>query len=394
MIFSEELKTKVSNYIDSHRDEAVDFWRDLVNCEGQDGELDELMKTAGFLKEKMDEIGLNAEFIEVGAGHAPIVTGVLNPEAPGKEMVFTGHYDTVFPAGSRGKDPFYIEDGKAYGPGVCDMKGGITIAYFVVKALKEFGFKELPVRLFFLGDEEVNHHNGKAIDYIKEYTNDILVDFNMENRYLTGEICIGRKGCYEYIVRTHGVKAHPGHKYDFGRSAIEEMAYKVIGLNGCTPKDPDREFSVSVGTIHGGIGANVIPDFCECLIDVRIKSFAALEECERRMREVCSKTVIEGTSTELILKDPMPPFETTPQVMEAFNAVKAVSEAIGSNVSGTVFAGGASDAAHINKGTKVVCQCGVRGDFTHNEKEYALVESLYEGIELFIFVALNYELFR
>lgn len=60
------------------------------------------------------------------------------------------------------------------------MKGGITVAFFVAKALKEFGFKDAPVRLFFVGDEEVNHQGGKAIEMFKEYTRDIRVAFNME----------------------------------------------------------------------------------------------------------------------------------------------------------------------------------------------------------------------
>ncbi len=68
--------------------------------------------------------------IEVGEANAPIVTGVFNKDAAEKEIVFTGHYDTVFAAGSAGERPFHIKDGKAYGPVVCDMKGGIAIAFF------------------------------------------------------------------------------------------------------------------------------------------------------------------------------------------------------------------------------------------------------------------------
>ena len=229
-IFTEEILSQIESFIGANKEEMVSFLEKLVNFEGKHGEKEKLILTANYLKNAFCEIGLDTQLIEVGENNAPIVTGIMNADAPGKPILFTGHYDTVFGAGSRGKNPFYVKDGKAYGPGVCDMKGGITIAYFVAKALKTIGFTEAPVRLFFVGDEEVNHQGGNAIDRIKEYTRDALVVFNMENRYESGQLCVGRKGNFEYRVITHGLAAHPGHNFDDGRNAIEEMAHKVIAL--------------------------------------------------------------------------------------------------------------------------------------------------------------------
>ena len=275
------------------------------------------------------------------------------------------------------------------------MKGGITIAFFVVKALKEFGFKDCPVRLFFVGDEEGNRTGGNTVEMIKKYTQDILVDFNMENRYESGEVCIGRKGVCEYKVAVTGVASHPGHAYDDGRNAIEEMSHKVIALQACTPKNKDREYSVNVGTIKGGTVTNGVPAYCEAYIDVRMLSMAALRECENKMMEACSKTVIDGTTTELKQMDMLIPFETTENVLKAYNTLKAISDEVGGTITGSIVVGGASDAAYIaSVGAKVVCQCGTKGALTHNEGEYAIVESLYESIRLFIITAYNYELFK
>ena len=394
-MFSNELLEKIGKYIEENREAAIDFWRDLVNYEGQHGEKENLLKTAGFLKEQFESLGLKTDVIEVGEVNAPIVTGVLNPDAPGKEILFTGHYDTVFATGTKGDKPFYIEDGKAYGPGCCDMKGGITAAFFVVKALKEFGFKDAPVRLFFVGDEEVNHQGGNAIEKFKEYTKDILVAFNMENRYESGELCVGRKGCYEFKCTVNGVAAHPGHAYDDGRNAIEEMSHKVLALQAVTPKQKDRDYSVCVSTIKGGTVVNSVPGYCEAMMDVRVKSLKALEECRQKMEEACAKTYIDGTTTELKMTDAMIPFESTEQVMKAYEAVKKISDQIGGTVTGSIVVGGSSDAAYMAaNGAKVVCQCGVSGAYTHNVREYALVDSLYEAIKLFICVVYNYEAFK
>ena len=139
---------------------------------------------------------------------------------------------------------------------------------------------------------------------------------------------------------------------------------------------------------------NGVPDHCEIMMDVRVKSLKALQECRKKMEEVCAVTYIDGTSTELIMTDAMIPFESTPQVLSAYKAVKEISDEIGGTVTGSIVVGGSSDAAYIAaNGAKVVCQCGVSGAFTHNVKEYAVVESLYEAIRLFICAVYGYERF-
>src|SRR5699024_7629513 len=123
-----------------------------------------------------------------------------------------------------------------------------------------------------------------------------------------------------------GVAAHPGHAYDDGRNAIEEMSRKIIQLQAITPKEKDRDYSVCVSTIKGGTVVNGVPDHCEIMMDVRVKSLKALQECRKKMEEVCAVTYIDGTSTELIMTDAMIPFESTPQVLSAYKAVKEISD--------------------------------------------------------------------
>ena len=312
MPYTEELKQKIEAYIEENRQAALEFLEALVNLEGKDGEEAQLRQTAAFLQEQFANAGLETSLLEAGGGHAPVVTGVLNSDVPGRELIFTGHYDTVFPAGSWGPSPFRAESGKAYGPGVCDMKGGITIAFFVVKALKELGFRGCPVRLTFVGDEE-----------------------------------------------------------------------------------GDREYSVSVGTIQGGIGTNSVPAHCEARVDVRMTSRKALEECEEKMRAVCNRTVIDGTRTTLEQMDMLIPFETTDAVRSAYETLKTISDETTGTITGSIVVGGASDASYFaEQGAKIVCQCGIRGAFTHSRQEYAVIESIYDGIRLFTWTALNWQRFQ
>ena len=63
MIFTKELEEKIRKYIDDNRELIIDFYRDLVNHEGKDGEIDNLRKTASFLKKNFELIGMSSEFI-------------------------------------------------------------------------------------------------------------------------------------------------------------------------------------------------------------------------------------------------------------------------------------------------------------------------------------------
>lgn len=79
---------------------------------------------------------------------------MIGADRPGTPVIFTGHFDTVFDPNTFGPNPFRIEDGKAYGPGVLDMKGGIIITLYVIKALEAAGYKDRPIRICFCGDEK------------------------------------------------------------------------------------------------------------------------------------------------------------------------------------------------------------------------------------------------
>ena len=87
-----------------------------------------------------------------------LLTGVWNKEAAGQPIVLIGHMDTVFAKGTLEKNPFRIdENGNAHGPGVLDMKAGLVIAVYVLKALHEYGYGKRPIRVVFAGDEENGH---------------------------------------------------------------------------------------------------------------------------------------------------------------------------------------------------------------------------------------------
>lgn len=147
-------REELFGFIDGKREEMLAFWKELVNHEGRYDEVENLREVAAFLKKGFEEAGFKCELVETGSEFAPVLTGVLGAERKGAPVLFTGHYDTVFKKGTYGDNPFHIENGRAYGPGVLDMKGGIAISLLCAMALNHVGYDARPIRISYAGDEE------------------------------------------------------------------------------------------------------------------------------------------------------------------------------------------------------------------------------------------------
>ncbi len=378
-----ETRRQLFEFIENSREEMLAFWEDLVNHEGRYDEVAPLVDTANFLKRAFEKEGFKCQLADAGDGFAPVLTGVLGEDRPSRPVMFTGHYDTVFKKGTFGDAPFKIEDGKAYGPGVLDMKGGIAISLFCAKALNYIGFDALPIKIAFAGDEEGDRTvaPNSTVQILSDYAKGVLFAFNMETGVADGGVCIGRKGSADYTVSVKGVASHPGNAFANGRNAIEETAHKIIEIQQLTPKD--YGYTCSVDTIEGGVASNAIPDFCKIKIDTRANTQKDAAHIRESLEKICAKTYIDGTSTELTLDGTFPPYETTDGVLALYEHIVYTAKKYSLDIPSKNHLGGASDASRIGAvGVPVLCSCGVPGAGNHTGSEYALVEGFFERTKL------------
>lgn len=377
-----EKVKQINSYIDAHKDEIIDMWCDFVNTESSAREKENVDIMGEKLKNVFEEIGFNCELHEVGEENGKALLGIWGEERPGKPILFSGHYDTVFAKGSFGENPFFIDkNGLAHGPGCLDMKGGIVIAIFVIKALMSIGYNERPIKILFLGDEEKGHQQGSAPDFIVENSKDALCAFNMETGLVSNNICIGRKGGGVCFFTVNGVGSHSGNDFLKGRNAIAEMAHKILDIQALTNLDVGTTLSVTI--IKGGTVQNSIPPICTIDIDVRYEILSERDRIKKALEEIAAKTYIEGTTTSMEFCEYMPPFETTQDVVNLANFVEGISERYGYGEMGQIRLGGGSDASHITIAkTPCICSMGVRGEFNHTDKEYAIVDTMFERAKL------------
>jgi len=172
----------------------------------------------------------------------------------GGNIVLMGHRDTVFPDGETTRRPFTIRDGVAYGPGVADMKAGLTMNCFILAAFARFGGAPAPLVGLFTGDEEIGSPEGRPV--IEAEARRARVVFNSEPGRVSGNVVTGRKGGIFMAFRITGKAAHSGGNFTAGISAIEELARKIQAIHALT--DLDRGITLNVGLVSGGQSVNTV----------------------------------------------------------------------------------------------------------------------------------------
>ncbi|MFM8369773.1 MAG: peptidase dimerization domain-containing protein, partial [Chloroflexota bacterium] len=202
--------------------------------------------------------------------------------------------------------------------------------------------------------------------------------FVMEPALLDGSLKTWRKGGGGFNVKVRGRAAHAGGDHEKGRNAIEEMAHQVLAIQKMT--DYSKKTTLNVGVIHGGTVSNVVPDYAEVEVDVRILQPGEWERIEGLMKNL--KPVLDGTSVEVtgsLNRGPMP-FDDLMQ--STFGKAKTIAAEIGVDLKagGT---GGVSDANLVAPlGIPVLDGLGAIGEGYHSEREYIFAGSLAQRVKL------------
>ncbi|MDR1620877.1 MAG: M20 family metallopeptidase [Synergistaceae bacterium] len=374
------MREKVFQFIDSRRNEMLASWETLVNMESGSLHKEDVDKVAAFLKETAESLGARSRLVEFAqAGNGLVAEFGVQTEKP--HVCFLGHFDTVFPHGTVSERPFKIEDGKAYGPGVLDMKAGVVIQLYAAKALMEAGYSDRRICVVLAGDEETGHPKSDMPRVFEEQSKGACAAFNFETGDVSNALVVGRKGTTSYDMTVKGVSVHAGREPEKGRSAILEIAHKIIAIQALT--DYDKGITFNVGTVKGGVARNAVPDHAEIGIDVRVMEPEQLDYVDKKIEEIAAHTYVEGTITTCVRGAGIPPMSRTPGNERLFDLVRRVSECLGFETPSAVVSGGGSDSSYsVKMGVPTIDQMGAKGQWNHSDREYAVVSSLFERAKL------------
>ncbi len=379
-------------YVENRKEEILSLLREFVELPSCSREPEVMPAAVEWVCRLLRNEGYRVRTWEVGCGNSPVIVADLEGQEEGRPVIFSGHYDTALYRDLSGQNPFRVQDGMVFGTGVLDMKGGIVVALYAVRAAVQAGLRR-PVRLLLAGDEEINHAGSRAAGILMEEAAGGLCAFNMETGLRSNALAVFRKGGTRCRITVTGVEAHAGNDFTKGRSAIVEMARKIVEIHNLT--DLSAGTTMNIGTIQGGTIFNAVPARCEIVVDMRFEKNEEMEKAKENLAAVCRKTYIEGTQTEMEYIDVMHVFETTEDGLALWDFLRETAEEAGLQPLEQSRLGGSSDAAYLTMaGVPTVCSCGTMGEWNHTVREYALADSLYERAKLFANALLRMDRFE
>lgn len=309
----------------------------------------------------------------------PVIEVTGRPQAD-VQIIMSGHYDTVFPAGTF-EGVTDLGDGRLNGPGLADMKGGLCVMLEALKAFEAGPLKDrLGYRIVLTPDEEIG--NFTSAEYLtRAARSGAMIGMTYEPAMETGAMSGGRKGSAVFDIVLNGKAAHAGRAKEEGRSAIEAAAELVLGLEAMNGQ---REgVTVNVGSIDGGSAVNIVPELAIVRFGARAPDAASAEWASSEVRRLFERAIArDGISGHLHGGFYRPPKPRNAAQQALFDAVQATGQAIGLDLE-FVDTGGVCEGNNIfAAGVPNVDTLGVRGGRIHSDEEFVVVDSFAERATL------------
>lgn len=388
----------------------VPFFQQLVEQPSHTAARNDVEMAATLIDTLAAEIGLRRSLVpdpnEVFADHRIYSTPATNDDDPAIALV--GHCDTVYPR-SQGFLEFHRDDSdsesggdRVCGPGVLDMKSGLTVILFGLLALRQAApdvFKKIRLRFICNTDEEVGSPSSrKLFAAIASRTTLALV---FEGGRLEDRIITARKGTGSFTLTAIGRESHSGNEHAAGINAIHALALAIPHVEALT--NYDLGTTVNVGLVEGGTAKNTVPGKSECLIDVRVSTMDQMRHVENRLQEI-SRWSFTGADqvparireAELILGGGISrqPMESTSRSTRLREAYETFAKKTGLGTGEAPMQGGGSDANNLAAGgVPTIDGLGPWGQFMHSLNEWSSLDSLRRRTQaLACFLASNPEL--
>ena len=361
------------NWLNAQQENMLSLLADLVNINSNSFDKAGVDKVADRLRVFFDNHGIPYETIPL-TDHGDVLRTVVSGGDGNKPILLCGHRDTVFATGEVEKRPFSTRDGKAFGPGVADMKPGLVINAFILAAFHKFGGHPNPLIGLFTGDEEIGSPSSK--DIIVAEAEKARLAFNSEPSRPSGNIVTKRKGGIFCHCAIKGVAAHSGGFFTEGRSAIQELAHKIQALHALT--DLERGTTINVGLVRGGQSVNTVAAEASCDIDIRYQDTAERDDILTQVKTICEKVSVEDTSSSFSIRGEFQPLNPSAQSKELF-ALYQESAAQDDMIVEGEHSGGCADSGFIAAaGTPVICGVGPVGGNYHRPDEWMQIDSLVQ----------------
>ena len=287
------------------------------------------------------------------------------------QLFVLGHYDTVYSTGTLKEMPFRISGGKAYGPGIFDMKAGTVQALFALHALQQAKV-HLQKQIVFLwtSDEEIGSESSRKLIETEARRSDAV--FVLEPSFgPRGLVKTARKGVGTAELLVQGRASHAGLAPEEGINAVHELAAQLTRIEKWN--DARRGISINADIVEGGTRTNVIAEHARAVLDLRALRASDMRNVERRLHAL--RPVHKGAKLKITGGFDRPPLER--KVSAAlFARAKSLAKHINLALAECT-AGGGSDGNFTGAlGIPTLDGIGAVGDGAHSDHEYVLIHTM------------------
>jgi len=368
---------RIRTFLEERQGKMLDFLRALALAESPSDEPSAQREVQALLSDALRDLDYEVRHIRGRATGGHLYARSRDRAHGAPAQLVMGHCDTVWPVGTLRTMPVEIVDGRMSGPGVFDMKGGLTQALFALRALRELGLTPPATPVVFINsDEEIGSPESRR--WVRLLARRVARVWIPEPAFgPTGKLKTARKGVGEFTVRIHGKAAHAGLDPEGGASAIQELSHVIQEMHALT--DLPRGVTVNVGVVEGGLRRNVVAPHARADVDVRVLTMDDARRVEEAIRRLRPRTA--GVTLEVEGGLRAPPLERTPRNRRLWEAALAAGRALGVELE-EVTSGGGSDGNTTSRYTATLDGLGPVGDGAHARHEFVLVDGLVERAAL------------
>ena len=409
--------------IDRQREALVALTRDLVRIPTVNPPGEAYEACARLLRERLAVRGfeiacLRAEGAPGDSDRHPRINLIarIEGEAPGPCVHFNGHIDVVEVGRGWSVDPFEgaIRDGRLFGRGACDMKGGIAAAVIAIESILEAGIR-FPgaLEVSATADEETGGFAGVAWLAERGYFSPPRVDHVIIPEPLdVDRICLGHRGVWWAEIETFGRTAHGSMPF-LGDCAVRHMSALIARIerdlmpglaarSTAMPVVPEaaRRSTLNIASVHGGLSeaggglpSPMVPDSCRMLIDRRFVLEETLPEVRAEIIALLEQLRRERGGFDYAVRDVMEvlPNMTAPEAPVVQALAAGIERVLGRQPT-LVASPGTYDQKHVQRiGGLASCVAYGPGilELAHQPDEYVVIDDLVASAKVMAAAALD-----
>ncbi len=390
-----DIEQSMVKWIDGKQDLILKTLTQHVNHNTGTDNIQGINEYSSMLEKELQSLGFDTHKVSHGYIDIPTCEGKqlnfadsLVGSLKGKSrnrLLLNGHMDTVFSLDDDFQTLTVEENGVLHGPGVVDMKGGIVVMLYAMRALHQAGqLQKANISVLFNGDEEIGSLGSRAL--IEEMAQKHNIGLVFEGTY-QNRMTSARKGLGQVRLMVEGRESHAGGAHSEGVSANRELAHKIVDIEKIT--DYEQKITVNTGVMQGGEKRNTVAGCADAYIDMRFPTAKAGRQMLEQIQIIAEKQYNINpkypnlATTTFWGKLHRPAKSKHPVVDNIIQEAMKLSLVLGEPILGDNYSGGGTDGSIAQGvGLPTVDSLGLDGVGFHSSRERTTIKSLVARTKL------------